>query len=151
MQTVHIPGSEGQQISVQISNGFSAPRLFVNGQPAPPGPKPGQYLLRRNDGTEMIAYFKGAFPDPIPVLMVDETSHRLVEPLTWYQWIWAGVPLILIFLGGAIGGLLGGAATTINAYLFRAPYSSVIRYILVALVSLTTFVLWMVIGTLIHR
>lgn len=134
---------------MQPSNGFNASRLFVNGQPARPGPKRGQYLLRRSDGTDIIAYFKGGFPDPVPVLMVDNQPFRLAEPLLWYQWAWAGLPLILLFLGGAIGGGLGAGAMMLNAQILRSNRSVLLKYALSGAVSLVAFGVWFVIVSLI--
>lgn len=50
MQPVQIAGFEGQQIEVKIANGFGSSQLFVNGLPATPAAKKGQFLLQRNDG-----------------------------------------------------------------------------------------------------
>jgi hypothetical protein len=151
MQTVPIPGFEGQRIEVKVSSGFSSSQLFVNGQPAPAAPKKGQYLLRRNDGREVSAQFKGSFPDPVPVLLVDGQTIRLADPMPWYEMAWALFPLVLVFLGGAIGGLLGGGAATVNAQIMRSSHNIVVRYALCALISLTAIGLWAFIVSLIRR
>ena len=151
MQEIHIPGFEGQQISVQVANGFGTPKLFVNGQPAPPAEKRGHFLLRHDNGTEVAAHFKGGFPDPVPVLMVGDQAIRLAEPLTWYQWIWAGFPLVLVLLGGLIGGLLGGVATIINVQIFRSSLHTAIKYLLAAVISIIVICAFVFLALLIHR
>ncbi|MBW3636444.1 MAG: hypothetical protein KY445_08265 [Armatimonadetes bacterium] len=151
MQELIIPGFESQKISVQVASGFGSSKLFVNGQPAPPAPKRGQYVLRRNDGTETIAFFKAGFPDPAPMLVVGDQTIRLAEPLEWYQWLWAGFPLVLILLGGIIGGALGAGAATINAQIFRSQHQGVVKYLLSGLVSLIAITLWIFIVSLIRR
>jgi hypothetical protein len=151
MQELQIPGFEGQKISVQVANGFGTSKLFVDGQPAPPAEKRGHFLLRHDNGAEVTAHFKGGFPDPVPVLMVGDQAIRLAEPLTWYQWIWTGFPLVLVVLGGLIGGLLGGVATVINVQIFRSSCHEVIKYLLSAVVSVTAICIFGFLALLIHR
>lgn len=151
MQELNIPGFEGQKIAAKIASGFGSSKLFVNGQPAPPAKKRKQFLLRRNDGTEMTAHFKGGFPDPVPVLIVGDQTIRLAEPLAWYQWVWAGWPLVLIFLGGAIGGLLGAVATTINSQILRSELNGVIKYVLSGVVSMVAVGLWLFLVSSVRR
>jgi len=150
MQELNIPGFQNQKIAVKLSNGLKGPELFVNGQPAPPGSKRGQYNLSHDDGTQAIAYFKNRFPDPVPTLMVGERAIALAEPLAWYQWVWAGFPLILIFLGGAIGGGIGCGAATINTNIMRSERQEALKYALCALTSLMAFGLWLGIVLLIR-
>jgi hypothetical protein len=146
MQPVMVEGFEGRQLAVQPAGLFTSSKLFVDGQPAPPGAKRGQVLLRRNDGREVVASFKNSLPDPVPLLVVDGKEIRLAEPLAWYEWIWVGMPLVLILLGGAVGGALGGVATVINAHLFRSPVSGVTKYVLSGLVSFACVAGWLVVG-----
>jgi hypothetical protein len=151
MQTVQVPGFEGRRIEVEVSNGFNSSRLLVNGQPAPAAPRRGLFLLRRDDGREVTAQFKAGFPDPIPALLVDNQTIRLAEPLAWYEIVWIAFPLVLIFIGGAIGGALGGGATVINAQIMRSQQNTVAKYALCALVSLAAFGLREFIVSLIRR
>ena len=148
MQTVQIPGFESQQIAVEMPGAFGSAKLFVNGQPAPPAPKKGQYLLRQNDGTEVVASFKSGWPDPTPMLVVGAQTIKLAEPLMWYQWIWAAWPLVLILLGGAIGGLLGGGAAVINTQIFRSDKNAFVKYALTAFISVIAFVLWLIVASM---
>lgn len=142
MQELNIPGFEAQKISVQIANGFGTSRLFVNDQLAPPTKKRGQFALRNDAGAEATAYFKGGFPDPVPALVVGDQTIRLAEALAWYQWVWAGFPLVLLFLGGAIGGFLGAIGTIINAKILRSERHTAIKYILSGFVSVALISCW---------
>lgn len=100
---------------------------------------------------QVNAHFKGGFPDPAPVLVVGNKTVRLAEPLEWYEWIWTGFPLVLVFLGGAIGGLLGGGAAVVNTQLFRSGKPVVVKYVLSALVTIVAIGLWVFILSLIRR
>ena len=148
---VSVPGFEGRRIEIQPGGAWGSSKLFVDGLPAPPGPKKGKFALRRNDGAEIVAFFKGGFPDPAPVLVVGEHTIRTADPLSTGQWIWAGFPLVLMILGGAIGGLLGGVATTVNVQLLRSGRKGVVPYVLSGLVSLAAIFGWLLVVSLIRR
>ncbi|MBP7688077.1 MAG: hypothetical protein KA765_09220 [Thermoflexales bacterium] len=117
--------------------------------PAPKGPKRGQFLLRRNDGVEVVARFiKGYFLDPIPTVVIDEHPYVVAEPMKWYQWLWVGLPVLLVFSGGALGGLIGGAATGINGRVFRSTQQTVAKYLITGLISIIAIVAFLMSATL---
>lgn len=131
---VNLQGFEGQAIELQTQGMLSGPKLLVNGKSAPKGAKRGEMLLRRNDGREVIAKFQSAFLD-VPKLQVDGQTIQVVEPLKWYEWAWNGIPLLIVFLGGMMPFLIGFAAFSINATLFRSQKNTLAKYGLTALVS----------------
>jgi len=69
-----------------------------------------------------------------------------LEPLKWYQWAWAGWPILLIFSGGAIGAVFGIIATSINVRLFRSELAPIVQYLAVAGVSGVAVALYFVIA-----
>lgn len=151
MQDVPVLGFQSQRIEVDIkNNGFSAPKLFLNGLPAPPAPKRGEFLLHDDNGREVVARFKNNFPDTVPQLIIGDQTVRLAEPLAWYQWIWAGAPLILILLGGAIGGAIGALGLTLNTQIMRSDQNPFLRYFLSGLVTVGVFVGWFIIAALLQ-
>ena len=101
-----VEGFEKQTVEVQPPGFVSSAKLYINGLEAPKGPKRGQMLLRRDDGREVMAKWKVVFLD-VPKLEVDGVVYHVVKPLKWYQWIWGGWPVTLIFVGGLLGGLCG--------------------------------------------
>lgn len=131
---VNLQGFEGQAIELQTQGMLSGPKLLVNGKSASKGAKRGEMLLRRNDGREVIAKFQSAFLD-VPKLQVDGQTIQVVEPLKWYEWAWNGIPLLIVFLGGMMPFLIGFAAFSINATLFRSQKNTLAKYGLTALVS----------------
>lgn len=144
--SVSIPGIERRQVKVEIPGLFSGARLLVDGVPASKGAKRGEYLIRGDNGTEMTAKLKHKFLDPVPDVVVNDQQIKLVEPLLWYQWLWAGLPILLIFGGGAIGGATGFLATSINTRIFRSDMSGPGQYGLVALVSVGAVILYFILA-----
>ena len=144
---VTLPGFEGQEIVVEPAGLFSGPRLMVNGQPAPKGQARAEMLVRRNDGKDVAFTFRNNFLD-VPALMVDGMPLNLVEPLKWYEWIWNGLPMVMIFLGGALGGFIGVLAMTFNLKIFRSSPHPVLKYLLTGAMGVGAFVLYFILALL---
>ncbi len=60
--------------------------------------------------------------------------------LEWYQHVWLGLPILLVFVGGAIGGACGGAAWAVNRAVFQKTKHPVLRYVWTGLISAAAFV-----------
>ena len=133
---VNIDGFEGQDIEVKTSF-WSGPKLFINGQLAPKGSKRGEMLLRSDDGRQAVAKWKPQFMGlDVPQLVVDGKVISLAEPLKWYQWVWSGLPIALVWVGGALGAIAGLIGFAINATVFRAEMNSVLKYVVSGVVSI---------------
>jgi hypothetical protein len=49
--------------------------------------------------------------------------------------LWVGVPILLLFLGGAIAGLVGAVTVTLNVSILRSKMSGIRRYAATAFAS----------------
>lgn len=139
-----IEGFEGQNMEVKVSF-WSGTKLLINGEPAPKGTKRGEMLIQRNDGKQVNASWKPQFLGlDVPQLVVDGNVVTLVEPLKWYQWVWSGWPVMLLFIGGALGAIAGMIGVTINAKVFRTEMSDVLKYVVSGVVSVLAVVAYFV-------
>jgi hypothetical protein len=139
-----IPGFSDGRVELEAGGFWRGARLLLDGQPAPRGPKRGQFSLTRDDGTLAAARFKNYWIlDTIPQVLVDDITYQVVPPLKWYEWTWSALPLVLAFIGGGLGGLLGGAAMVINGRIFRSSLGTVARYLLSGLISIVAVVLFL--------
>jgi hypothetical protein len=84
--------------------------------------------------------------DPVPTLKIDGEDVNLLEPLRWYEYAWSGLPILLVFAGGALGGLVGGAATMANGRLFRSERGSIAKYGLAGLITASALVVFFVLA-----
>jgi len=107
------------RLEVETAGLLTAARLFQDGALAPKGAGRNQFSLRRDDGTEAVAQLHGQLLDPIPQVRVDDERIRLAPPFAWYEWLLAGLPLLLL-AGGALGGVLGGLFVVLNGRILRA-------------------------------
>lgn len=140
--TVDAPELGNRRVSVQTPGLFSAAKLLVDGQTVP---RQGQsYFVSVEDGQPPVEIkLKNSAFDPVPIVQLSGRDIRLVPALRWYEYIWACAPLILIAIGGALGGMLGGAAAWTNLAIFRSSVSPALRYVYSALLSLTAVVLFL--------
>ncbi|MEZ4662343.1 MAG: hypothetical protein R2911_32740 [Caldilineaceae bacterium] len=144
-----LQGFENQVIEVQSGGAFSGAKLLLNGSPAPKGPKWGQMLLRRDNGQEVTATWKqrlGSFD--IPQLVVDGQAIHIVEPLKWYALIWCGLPMALVFAGGALGGIAGAIGFSVNSKIFRSNINGFAKYLLAGGVSILSAVVYLIVAAL---
>ena len=130
----NLPELPGRRIEVELAGIFSSPKLFVDEQPANKGAKRGEFLVRGTDGRDVLMGLKTSL-DPVPQGLCAGRTIRLADPLTWYQWLLTGIPLVLVFIGGALGGLLGGIAMAFNVRILRLDMTAVARYALAAILS----------------
>lgn len=64
------------------------------------------------------------------------------QGLKWYEHVACGWPLVLVFVGGAIGGACGGAAYMINGNIFKADHPTPLKYVYSFLVGIGAIVLY---------
>ena len=82
-------------------------------------------MLQRDDGSEVTLKLKNVFFDPVPQIVANEDQViKVTEPLKWYQWVWSGLPILLVFAGGAIGALFGIIASSISIRVFRSQMAT---------------------------
>jgi len=144
--TAKIEGFENQNTEVKVSF-WSGSKLLVNGEPARQGTKRGEMVLQGNDGKQATASWKPQFFGlDVPQLLVDGKVINLVEPLKWYQWVWAGWPIMLLFVGGALGAITGMIAVAINAKVFRVDMSDLLKYIVSGVVSILAVVAYFIVA-----
>lgn len=136
------PAFTRRRLSVETSGGlFSQPRLYVDGQPVTP--VKGKYTVASDAGADATIRFKAGFPDPIPKIVIDDKVVALAPPLKGYEQAWILLPLVLVVLGGAIGGLCGAVAATTNGRIFRGEQGAFAKYSLSALVTLAAVFAWL--------
>ena len=147
---VQIEGFEDQSIEVKAPSLLSGPKLLVDGQPAPKGPKRNQMLLRQSDGTEKVASWQPRFGGmDVPDLVVDGQTITVVDSLKWYDWIWCALPMALIFVGGLIGAFVGFAGFFINSKLFRSSLNGAAKYLAGGAVSLAAVITYVILALMV--
>ena len=142
---VQHPKFKTQRLTVETAGWFRGPRLLVNGVVEPR--KKGRYTVASDSGAETSIQLRYNFLDPIPKLKIGDEVAELASPLKWYEYAWIGVPIVLVFSGGAIGGLVGALAANASGRVFRGDRGGAAKYGLSALITLGAFVAFVVLAT----
>lgn len=148
--SVNIEGFEDSNVEIETSGIFKGTSVYLDGKAVPKEKAKGEYLLTSIAGQQKVVLLKFVFLDPIPTVHVDGREIKLADPLTWYQWLWTMWPLILLFIGGALGGFLGGVFSMINIRIIRSNLNSVLRYSVTFAISALAMVLYIILATAIH-
>jgi hypothetical protein len=107
------------------------------------------FLLKTDEGQELKAFPKNTFPDLATNLEINNQKYRVAKQLQWYEYLVGSLPILLLFVGGAIGGGLGAIATIINYNFFREEDSSqVSKYVKVLGVIILCYLVYFAIAVL---
>jgi len=139
-----ISGFESRKIVVRSPGMFSGPKLLIDNEVMKGSW--GKYTLRRNDGKEVMARVVNNIIDPVPQLVVDGQTYAPIPPLPWYQLVWAGAPILLVFVGGALGALFGALAAYFNTHIFRSNMLPVWKYMLTAVISCAAILIYLILA-----
>jgi hypothetical protein len=149
---VTVPGFKRQKVEVIPPGFFKGLQLLLNGQPAARGDRRGEYLLTDDQGQVVRARFRNqAFGLDYPQLEVGKSTLNIVEPLKWYWWVVAVLPLLLVTFGGALGGLIGLIAAWGNIRLLRQSWHWLARLGAVLGVTLLSLICWLLLYLLLNR
>lgn len=140
---INLPGFERNQPVLRTS-WYKGPAFIQGGVPAEKAKTRGSFVLKKNDGNPVQARLvqRGLGFDPVPDVEIDGHRITLVPPLRWWQWLLSGLPLILVFAGGAAGGLIGAIATYANVAILRSGMPTPQRYLGVVITSLAAVLLF---------
>jgi hypothetical protein len=124
----------GRGLALRSGGMFSGPRLLIDG--AEVKGKRLRFSLRDNTGNTREVRLRSNGFDPIPKVEIEGRTLVLARPLAWYEYAWMGLPIVLVFAGGALGVLFGLSAVYTSARVFRGDGSATAKYGLSALISL---------------
>jgi hypothetical protein len=145
---VNLPEFQTQRLSVAPAGLWRGPRLLLNGERVEG--KKNIFSVRNDAGNDVEVRLKPAFPDPVPHLQVAGIPFELARPLLWHEYVWMGAPVVLVFGGGALGGLFGASALYVNARIFRSDRGVAAKYGLTALISATAVAAFVVIAIIVQ-
>jgi hypothetical protein len=138
------PAFKSQRLSVETASIFAGPKLLLNGVVVKR--KGRSYLVRSDTGQELAIKVMYNFLDPIPKVNIGEETIELAKPLQWYEYAWIGIPMLLVFAGGAIGGFVGAGSTVVNGRIFRSDRGALSKYALAAVTTVAGTAVFFVIA-----
>ena len=139
------PQFRNQKLAVRTAGWLAGPKLLVNGAAAKK--HKGRFSVRSDTGQDATIELKYNYLDPIPKIKIDGNPIEIAPPLHWYEYACIGIPLLLVFVGGAIGGFVGALGALASGRVFRGDYSAAAKYGLSALIALGAFIAFVVLAT----
>jgi hypothetical protein len=139
------------QVVVEVK-GFNPPKILVNGQPAISGKDKNQFIVKSETGIETTIDLKATnLFDIVPTVELNGSSIKIVKPLAWYECVVIALPLILIGIGGAIGGVVGAIAVTFTRSVMRSNLNPAIRYAASIGVTFIAIIVWFMLAIMIRK
>jgi hypothetical protein len=124
----------GRGLALRTAGFFRGPRLLIDG--AEEKGKRLKFSLRDNSGNHVEVRLKSNGLDPIPKVQIAGQTIELARPLAWYEYVWMGLPIVLVFSGGGLGALFGLLAIYSSARVFRGDRSTPAKFGLSGAISL---------------
>lgn len=131
-------------VMVRTAGIFTSAKLIINGDIIKG--KNNKYEL----GNGTVIELKHKFADPIPDVFIDNVKIEIAPAINGFAYIWAALPIVLLFIGGALGGLIGALATYLNFRIFRNTKNTAQKYIFTFLITLSAVLLFIIIVTIIQ-
>ena len=127
-------------------------KLFMDGTEINQSKEKGKPFLIPTTTNEFLKAFpKQSFPDYVPTLEINGVKNQVAEKLKWFEYLIGGLPILLLFLGGAIGGAIGVAGAIINFNIFRQEGTSTSKYLKVIGIVIGCFILYLLIAGLLYK
>lgn len=105
------------------------------------------FLIPSSDGTIVKAFPKPALPDFVPMLEIHGIKNQTAERLTTFQYVIGLLPILLLFLGGAIGGAIGAVGAITNFYILRQEGTEMSKYAKVIGIIMTSYIVYTLVVT----
>lgn len=116
------------------------PKVTVGGVSAPRSGRR-QYTLPATDGSAVDATVRIAFADPYPTVEISGVRHRTGPSIPVMLRVLAPLPLLLVTIGGALGGLVGALGLWANLHVARIQAGSAAKAMAMVGVSAVSYLL----------
>lgn len=147
-----LPEYQNVELDVDFSFWTNRPSLRVNGNAISPIPGNRRaFNIQLPDQSEVRLEFKGFTIDFQPRVFMGGKQISIVRRLKWYETILGGLPAILLFFGGAIGGLCAFIGVTANFNLLRSERPFIVRLLASLTINALTYLAFGAVNSLIRQ
>ncbi len=143
---IDYPNFNSKELVVRGSY-YGRPKLFLDGKKVKSitrniFSRKRKYKIEDDNGIPVDILLSQRWLDAIPHLEIDGNKIIIRGALKWYEYLWIIIPIILLFIGGGIGGLIGSIGTLTNSILFRKFTSPFAKYLVTGVNTLVAFILF---------
>jgi hypothetical protein len=136
------------EIELQRSFLTGRTQVFVDGKEVRKQKPHGYYGIELGNGCIKKLKIKGASFDGIPRVFLEDKEIVLARKLLLYEYLIAGFPFVLVFFGGAIGGLFGALATLYNFRIIRSNMSLMIKMLSIIASTIIAGLFYLIFATI---
>jgi hypothetical protein len=119
---------KNHQVYFTIQDVLRSPVILLDGKIIKS--KKGSYELDFDNSIIKVKLKRANFIDPIPKIDINGEMIEIAKPLKWHEYAWSGIPIVLLFIGGALGGFFGMLGTYLNVNMMRTDKTTVLKYVL---------------------
>jgi hypothetical protein len=135
-----LPEYQNIHIELQLTFWTNKPNVIVNGNPVPHVPGNSRsFIITMPNGTQAKMDVKGFTFDYQPRILINGKLLTVMRKLQWYEWLPAVLPVALIFVGGAIGGLCAFVGVSLNFKMLRSNKDWFTKIVAVAGITAASF------------
>ena len=144
-----LPGSTTAACRLEKSMWLGQLRLWHQGREIPRSKEQGKPFLIPNaaTGKPVRVLIKGGGLD-LPSIDVDGVQVLLGRQLSTIEYVIGGIPMLLMFIGGAIGGASGAVGAMLNYRILREATSPSAKVLGVITVSGLSFLTYLALATM---
>lgn len=130
--------------NVEIERSFwlGKTQVKVNGTQVERQKEGNYYPVKQGKGKTKQLKILGSGYDGVPRVYIDGEKLPVARKLFWYEFLVSCAPLVLVFMGGALGGLLGAIGTVACLNVVRREYSYALRLLLILAITLAAVALY---------
>lgn len=133
-------------VEVTTNAFWGRPVVTVAGQPAPYIGKR-QYSLPGADGSAVRVTLRSGFADPYPTVEVNGRQYRTGPQVPVGLRVLTLLPILMVGIGGALGGLIGALAVVANLSAARTQNSSAVKALIMIGVAVIAVLVYFVIAS----
>jgi hypothetical protein len=142
-----LPDFPNSNFEIETSIWTGKSRLFMDNKMIEQSKEKGRPFLIPKTNNEFIKAFpKRSFPDVVPLFEINGIKIHILEKLKWFQYALCGLPILLVIVGGAIGGLIGAIGYLINYNIFRQEGTQISKYLKVVGIIASSYILFFLIA-----
>jgi len=94
------PRFDGRGLTIITAGLWSSAKVVLDGSTQ--SSKKGRFVVQDNSGNDVVLQLKFNGIDPIPKLNIGGAMIELARPLSWYEYCWIGLPILLFFQAGRL-------------------------------------------------
>ncbi len=145
---INLPEIDKNELKLVVPNFFGKTKLYLNNVEV--AKINNRYSINNGQDKPVVITLKNNYFDPIPTISVNDNLIQVAKPIKWYEYIWMGLPILLVLQGGLLGALIGLFALRLNISIFRNDKSAFFKYLTTLGVSLTFVIVFLAIAILLN-